>query len=156
MVMGKEIEPWKAARAVPGWLGGGRRTRRKARLDIIPLVDVLTILIFFFLMSMRFQEESALDITLPQIETAGPVAVSEGLVIQITAEGKLFLGREASPVEMAELRQFLRRLEGTGGRLPVLLLADEETPLKTVTAVMDACRAVGLDRIRLQSRSRGE
>lgn len=130
-----------------------RRSRRRgARLDIIPLVDVLIILIFFFLISMRFQEESALEITLPQIETAGETLGGEGLVVQINREGQLFLGREAHPVEMEELRQFLRGLEGGGSRLPVFILADEDTPLKRVTAVMDACREVGLDRIRLQSR----
>ena len=47
------------------------RRRRKADINIVPLIDVLTVLIFFFLVSMQFREQLTLNLTLPQVETAG-------------------------------------------------------------------------------------
>jgi biopolymer transport protein ExbD len=47
------------------------RRRNKASINIIPLMDVLTILIFFFLVSMQFKEMTTLNLTLPKIESAG-------------------------------------------------------------------------------------
>ena len=47
------------------------RKRRKPRIDIVPLVDVLMVLIIFFLVTMQFQNLRALNVKLPEIESAG-------------------------------------------------------------------------------------
>lgn len=131
---------------------GGVWRRRKPRIDIIPLVDVLTILIFFFVMSMQFQDVRSMDITMPVMETAGPSMVPEGLLIRLRQDGEILLGPEGQSVNRDQLVGFLRQLEGVGREVPVLLMADEAAPLGDVAFIMDQCRKVGLDRIRLQSR----
>ncbi|MCH8474918.1 MAG: biopolymer transporter ExbD [Opitutales bacterium] len=128
------------------------RQRRKPRIDIIPLVDVLTILIFFFVTSMQFHDVRSLDITMPQMDTAGTGTLEEGLLIRLSADGEIFLGREGHSVDRDGLVSFLSRMEGTGRYVSVRLMADEEAPLREVAFIMDECRRVGLDRIRLQSR----
>ncbi|HAU59730.1 MAG TPA: biopolymer transporter ExbD, partial [Opitutae bacterium] len=47
-----------------------KRTRTP-RIDVVPLVDVLMVLIIFFLVTMQFQDLRALNVKLPQIDTAG-------------------------------------------------------------------------------------
>ena len=141
-----------ATKASSGVSLGLNHSRRKARIDIIPLVDVLTILIFFFVTSMQFHDVRSMDITMPQMDTAGAGELEDGLLIRLSAEGEIFLGREGASVDRDELVSFLSRLEGTGRYVSVRLMADEDAPLRDVAFVMDECRRVGLDRIRLQSR----
>ncbi len=124
--------------------------RRRPDINIVPLIDVLTILIFFFLMTMQFRELQALNLTLPDIETAGASAVDESLVIGIDAEGSFFV--DGNRVDREELVGFLRELRPVAREISVLLMADENTPLREVTFVMDKVRASGIDQIRLQSR----
>lgn len=126
------------------------RRRRSPTINIVPLVDVLTVLLFFFLVTMQFKQVSALNITVPEIETAGENEIEERIVIALDPEGVTYLNdREVS-------RDQLRRAMELAGQatpeMPVLLIADEGVPLKHVAAVMDICRANRLNKIRLQSR----
>tara|TARA_B110000037_G_C16714026_1_gene340202 strand:- start:10 stop:408 length:399 start_codon:yes stop_codon:yes gene_type:complete len=127
-----------------------QRKRRKAVIDIIPLMDVLTILIFFFLVSMQFKEMNTLNLTLPTIESAGENEFSDKVMIGIDEDGVVYL--ENQKVEIEELGKVLSQLSGLSNDIPVLIKAHNITPLETVTDVMDACRLNGLSKIRLQSR----
>ncbi|HCR28871.1 MAG TPA: biopolymer transporter ExbD [Opitutae bacterium] len=126
------------------------RRRSKASINIIPLMDVLTILIFFFLVSMQFKEMTTLNLTLPKIESAGSNEFPERILIGIDEEGQIFL--ENQPVPLSELEAVLSRVSEVSNDVPVLVKAHNLTPLQTVTDVMDACRLNGLSKIRLQSR----
>jgi len=126
------------------------RRRSKATINIIPLMDVLTILIFFFLVSMQFKEMTTLNLTLPKIESAGRNEFPDRITIGIDDEGTVFLEGKAIPVE--ELQGVVSKLSELSNDIPVLIKADSQTPLQIVTDVMDACRLNGLSKIRLQSR----
>ncbi len=127
-----------------------RPRRRRVEINIVPLVDVLTVLIFFFLVSMQFRNVTTLNLILPKIETAGRNRVVEQLEIAVDAEGNLYHG--GTPVTKEKLEAAVRFQAEVDRDIPVLVLADEETYLKNVTFIMDTCRAAGLEKIRLQSR----
>ncbi len=126
------------------------RRRRKAEINIVPLIDVLTILIFFFLVSMQFREIQTLNLTLPDVETAGKNDFSSPMVIAIDREGSLYVNGTAASDEI--LSELVNLVSDQSTDITVLIKADEETPLNRVTFVMDTCRKVGLNKIRLQSR----
>lgn len=126
------------------------RRRRTPTINIVPLVDVLTVLLFFFLVTMQFKQVSALNITVPEIESAGRNEIKEQIVIAISPEGDLYLNERA--LELPQLREALSLAGENTPNLPVLLVADEAVPLKHVTQVMDLCRQNKLNEIRLQSR----
>jgi len=126
------------------------RRRRTPAINIVPLVDVLTVLLFFFLVTMQFKQVSSLNITVPKIETAGENEITEQIVIAISPEGAFYLNDR--PVEKAQLENAVELAGELTPEMPVLLIADEEVPLKKVTEVMDICRANQLNKIRLQSR----
>ena len=126
------------------------RRRNKANINIIPLMDVLTILIFFFLVSMQFKEMTTLNLTLPKIESAGRNDYPERILVGIEESGQIFL--ENQPVPMDELQAVLSRVSEISNDVPVLIKAHNLTPLQTITDVMDACRLNGLSKIRIQSR----
>lgn len=126
------------------------RKRPKLTINVIPLMDVLTILIFFFLVSMQFKEMTTLNLTLPSIESAGKNEFPNKIQVSIDEEGIVYL--ENKPVELDELRAVISQLSDLSNEIPVLIRAHHMTPLETVTDVMDACRLNGLSKIRLQSR----
>jgi biopolymer transport protein ExbD len=126
------------------------RRRRQPTINIVPLVDVLTVLLFFFLVTMQFKQVSALNITVPKIETAGKNEIKEQIIIALSPEGAVYLNDRL--IELSELKAAMQLAGETTPEMPVLLIADEEVPLKHVTEVMDVCRANRLNKIRLQSR----
>ena len=126
------------------------KTRRKPKIDIVPLVDVLMVLIIFFLVTMQFQDLRALNVKLPKIETAGSNVIRNELIISIKITGETFInGNEANPEELEKLLKESSQLQK---RPLVLVVADENVPLKFVTEVVDLCRKNNLEDFRLQSR----
>jgi biopolymer transport protein ExbD len=126
------------------------RRRRQPTINIVPLVDVLTVLLFFFLVTMQFKQVSTLNITVPKIETAGKNEIKEQIVVALSPEGEIYLNDR-----LLEIEPFKAAMKLAGELtpdMPILLIADEEVPLKYVTEVMDVCRANKLNKIRLQSR----
>lgn len=126
------------------------RKSRTPAINIVPLVDVLTVLLFFFLVTMQFKQVSTLNITVPKIETAGENEIVEQIVIAVSPEGALFLNDQ--PLAKEQLEAAAKLAGELTPDMPVLLIADEAVPLKHVTEVMDICRANQLNKIRLQSR----
>lgn len=126
------------------------RRRKPPTINIVPLVDVLTVLVFFFMVTMQFKTMSALNITAPEIKTAGKNEITEQIIIALNREGEIYLNDRTVTLE-----QFTQAMEVAGetkADRPVLLIADEDARLKHVTEVMDICRSNRLNKIRLQSR----
>ncbi len=127
-----------------------KRRRHKAGINIVPLVDVLMVLIFFFLMTMQFRNMDVLNITPPKIETAGENQLTDQILIAVSPEGDFFLNNQLVTEQV-----LIQALTIAGEQNPdqaILLVSDEETPLKYVTRVMDLCRQNKLNKIRLKSR----
>ena len=127
-----------------------KKRRRKAEINIIPLVDVLIVLIFFFLVSMQFRNISILNIIPPKIETAGTNKQMERLEVGISPKGEFYYN--GTLMTRSELTSAINIAADIDLELPVLILADEDAYLKHVTFIMDTCRQAGLEKVRLQSR----
>jgi biopolymer transport protein ExbD len=124
--------------------------RRSPRVDVIPLIDVLMVLILFFLTSMQFQEVRALNVKLPKIDSAGSNKVTNQLIVSVSKEGEYYLNGNKD--NLSEIGKVMRRASDLPQKPSVLVVADEDVPLKHVTSVVDLCRNSGLDDFRLQSR----
>ena len=128
-----------------------RSSRRKSpRVDVIPLIDVLMVLILFFLTSMQFQEVRALNVKLPKIDTAGANKITNQLILSISKQGDYYLNGNKDNLE--EIGQVMKASASLLKKPSVLVVADENVPLKHVTKVVDLCRNSGLNDFRLQSR----
>ena len=131
------------------------RRRKRPELNLVPLIDVLVMLVFFAFVTMQFRAPGTLNITLPRIKTAGTNAFEGTVILGIGANGSLTFSTDASApriVAEAELPVLLAQVRSLGRDTPVLIRADENTPLKTLALVMDACRVAGLNKFSLQSR----
>ena len=127
-----------------------KRRRRKAEINIVPLVDVLVVLIFFFLVSMQFRNLTLLNLTLPKIETAGREQPTDSLQLGVDVDGQYYLN--GKPVTEEDLVADIRQVAELSPQTPVIIMADENSLLHKVTFLMDTCRKAGLDKVRLQAR----
>ena len=132
-------------------MSGFRQKRRKRpELNLVPLIDVLVMLIFFAFVTMQFRSATMLNITLPKIATAGKTEYKGTLTIGIDNKGQIsFNGKDVADDQLLGLVKAIS-LQNTD--IPVLIKADETTQLKKLAFVMDACRASGLNKFSLQSR----
>ena len=126
------------------------KRRNIPRVDVIPLIDVLMVLILFFLTSMQFQDLRALNIKLPKIDSAGSNKITNQLVVSVSKEGEYFLNGNEDSLE--KIGEVMKSSSSLPRKPAVLVVADENVPLKHVTKIVDLCRESGLDDFRLQSR----
>ena len=127
-----------------------QRRRRRPEMNLLPLIDVLVILVFFAFVTMQFRTPGTLNLTLPKIETAGKNEFRGIITIGIDASGVMRF--EERVIEESQLEALLRQVRDINRETPVLIRADETTELRRVAFVMDTCRKVGLARFSLQSR----
>jgi biopolymer transport protein ExbD len=128
------------------------RVKRRSRpeLPLVPLIDVLVMLVLFSFVTMRFASTQTLNITLPKVDTAGKNVFQGTVTIGIDKVGAYtFNGKAATRVQIEAL---LQRVKDIDRDMPVLISADEKTPLENVAYIMDACRKTGLNKFSLQSR----
>ncbi|ATC62594.1 biopolymer transporter ExbD [Nibricoccus aquaticus] len=128
------------------------RTKRRHRpeLPLVPLIDVLVMLVLFSFVTMRFATNQTLNITLPKVDTAGKNQFKGTVVIGIAQDGTISFNEKVATKE--QLMKLLLEVKKIDRDIPVLIRADEMTPLKELTFVMDACRNTGLNKFSLQSR----
>ncbi|WP_237023418.1 ExbD/TolR family protein [Lacunisphaera limnophila] len=126
------------------------KKRRRPELNLLPLIDVLVMLVFFAFVTMQFRSMTTMNLTLPKVETAGKSEIKDSLTISLTKEGGVEVnGRVASFEVLEQLAQEIGRVSKD---ITVVIRSDENTPLRYVTQAMDTCRKQGLNKIRLQSR----
>jgi biopolymer transport protein ExbD len=126
------------------------RRRKRPELNLVPLIDVLVMLIFFAFVTMQFRSAQMLNITLPKIATAGKNEFKGLVTISIDKEGVItFNGKLVSDTELLVA---LKQVHDVSADVPVLIKADQASQVQKLTFVMDACRQSGLNRFSLQSR----
>lgn len=130
------------------------RRRKRPEMNLVPLIDVLVMLVFFAFVTMQFRSVSTMNLTLPKVETAGKSELKESITITITKEGTFTFqsGARSSPVTVEQLEGVVRDVGRLSKDVTILIRSDENTPLRHITAAMDICRKNGLNKIRLQSR----
>ena len=127
-----------------------QKRRRRPELNLVPLIDVLVMLIFFAFVTMQFKSMATLNITLPKVETAGKNEFKGTVTLGIDKEGQVsFNGQNVTDDQLLSLLEKVKQVDRD---IPVLIKADETTQLKKLTFVMDACRKTGLNKFSLQSR----
>ena len=127
-----------------------QRRRKRPELNLVPLIDVLVMLIFFAFVTMQFKSASTMNLTLPKAESAGKNDLKDPLIITITKEGGYFVNTQT--VREAELEGIIEKLAATTKDYTILIRADEKTQLQNAITAMDLCRKHGLTKIRLQTK----
>lgn len=127
-----------------------QKRRKRPEMNLVPLIDVLVMLIFFAFVTMQFKSAATLNITLPKVETAGKNEFRGNVTIAIDKDEVMTFNGEV--VSDEQLLALLAEVKAVDRDIPVLIKADEKTQLRKLAFVMDACRKTGLNKFSLQSR----
>jgi len=118
---------------------GRRRTSQVPNLT--PLIDIVFLLLVFFMLTSHFVQEEAIDIDLPVADSGEAVSEDEQLEVVISAEGMLLIDDHIVAPESLEgvLRQHLAEREDS----LVRVRGDRGAPLGQAVLVLDAARKAG-------------
>jgi biopolymer transport protein ExbD len=126
------------------------KKRKRPELNLVPLIDVLVMLIFFAFVTMQFRSVTTMNLTLPHAETAGKSELKESFTISVSKEGKMEVN--GHPATMANLEQLADEIGRVSKDITVLVRSDETAELRYALQAMDICRKHGLNKIRLQTK----
>ncbi len=123
------------------------RRREDPELNLVPMIDVVLVLLIFFMIATSLRRESALELRLPEasgLPMPGDVTM---LDVSIDAKGRYAVnGQALDPVDAATLKERLKTLAG-GRALPLILRADGRTPHQAVVTVLDVAGQLGLQQL---------
>ncbi len=123
-----------------------KRTSAISSLSITPLIDVVFLLLIFFLVSSRFsEEERELDLNLPSVSEALPASAQPNeLVINVDKDGRYFIDGGFRQVEQVE--QILRRAQSNNPlSQSVVIRGDKQADWDSIITAMNLCRKVGIE-----------
>jgi biopolymer transport protein ExbD len=123
--------------------------RRKSRIEMLPLIDIVFLLLVFFIYAMlSMAVHRGLPVVLPTSSTA---KIDKHLILSVTvrADGSIFLDKER--ITLKDLSEALRKAARNRKETGVLLFADKAVPYQEVFRVLDQIRMAGLNRISLQA-----
>lgn len=114
-------------------------------VNLTPLIDVVFILLIFFMVSTTFQRESEIKIELPEASAEPVEEKQEMLEIVIDADGHYFIDdQQVVNTELETLKKAIQKLRGDQTEIPVVIRADRSTPYEAVVRAMDATSQLGL------------
>ncbi len=123
-----------------------REKKRSVRiLNVTSLVDVLFILIIFFLLSTTFIEQPNIKLELPKATHAEKSAVEPTVLVSVGAGGEIFINKDR--VARGELEGKLKAALATVPDKVLVMRADKKVPYGVVVLVMDAAKGVGFRKI---------
>jgi len=131
-----------------------RRNRQRENVDInlASLIDVVFVLLLFFVVTTTFTRETQLRVELPEAASAEqPPAEQDKLVeVTISADGVYSVNNHLLPKsDLATLTEAIERESGGDNKLPLAISADGKTPHQAVITAMDAAGKLGFSHLRM-------
>jgi biopolymer transport protein ExbD len=118
--------------------------KRRTDINVIPLIDVMTVLIVFLLLTTKFDDTQSLSINPPKAESAAKTGDTEitPIVLAVDKTGALFI--DSKPVARDAVTGALSALAKKTKDVTVLVVADESAPTKDTVFALDRARLAGL------------
>jgi len=120
------------------------RPRRKVAINITSLIDVIFMLLLFFMITSTFLEQPGIKLELPTAKTSAPAEPQE-YVLTVDKKGELFLNRQ--PVTLAALEAEIRKALPKMKEGALVLKADQEISHGLVVRVMDLAKRGGVKKL---------
>ena len=124
-----------------------RQLRRpEVSINLTPLIDVVFLLLIFFMVSTSFSELTQLVVDLPEAE-GSPATADDALLLTVDAVGNMTLNGESVPNDARGLSAALRQQLSGNTDIPVTLSADAMTPQQYVVTAMDVAAQLNITRL---------
>ncbi len=134
-----------------------RRTRNEVEVNLTPLIDVVFLLLIFFMVSTTFTKESQLSIDLPEASASPGTVAERTLEISITRSGEFAINDVAlTNNKLQTLMNALQKVSDGDNTLPLVITADSATPHQSVVTAMDAAGQLGFSHLSITTKNSSE
>jgi biopolymer transport protein ExbD len=117
-------------------------------VNLTPLIDVVFLLLIFFMVSTTFDRHARLKVSLPESSAKASQQQVEPLVLSIDASGNYFINdRQVINKQLDTLKAALKKTVGDDLEIALVLRADANTPHQSVVRAMDAASQLGLTKL---------
>lgn len=126
---------------------GGRV--RRSEINMTPLIDMVFILLIFFIVTTSFVRESGVDVQRPSAQTA-ETKEKANVILGLTSDGQIFV--EGRSLDIRSVRAYMERFLAETPDGSVVIVADKESMTGATVQVLDQCRLAGVQNISLAAR----
>lgn len=113
----------------------------EAQIDLTPMLDVVFIMLIFFIVTASFIKEAGVEVNRPEASTSNPKE-NVNILVAITATNEIWMDQRR--IDVRAVRANIERLHAENPKGAVVIQADNESNTKTVTQVLDAAREAGV------------
>jgi len=124
------------------------RSDERVDVNLTPLIDVVFLLLIFFMVSTTFDRHAKLKVELPEASAKTEQQLEEPVVLSIDVKGNYFINdRQVVNTQLDTLKIALQKTIADKKDVSLVLRADAKTPHQSVVRAMDAASQVGLTRL---------
>jgi len=122
-------------------------------VNLTPLIDVVFLLLIFFMVSTTFTRERELTVELPEATAESPVETRDRVEIEISADGEYAVNTQLLVNRDSEtLAKAIKDVSKGDTKLPLIITADGKTPHQAVVTAMDVAGQLGFVHLRITTR----
>jgi biopolymer transport protein ExbD len=127
------------------------RSRKRARIEIIPLIDVIFFLLATFMMvSLSMVKNNGIKVNLPAASTSAPQERNDRTTISVTKDGDLFFNKEQMQLDQLPAR--LQQLKAEQSDPKVFINGDEKAFFGAAVEVLDDLRKAGITKVAIDTK----
>jgi len=131
------------------------RSQKRARIEIIPLIDIIFFLLATFVMvSLSMVQNQGIPVRLPAAATSQPEERKDAATVSVSATGQLYLDKDEITLDALTAR--LAQLKAANAELRVFINGDEDARLGLAIEVLDAVRKLGIAKVAFETRSKSK
>ena len=129
------------------------RSQKRARIEIIPLIDIIFFLLATFVMvSLSMVKNQGIPVRLPAASTGQPEERKDAATVSVSATGQLYLDKAETTLDALSAR--LRELKASNPELKVFINGDEDARLGLAIEVLDATRILGITKVAFETKKK--
>lgn len=116
--------------------------------DLTPMLDVVFIMLIFFIVTATFIKETGIEINRPDTQTA-EMKKTVSLLVAVAADSSIWIDKKK--VDIRNVRPMMEKLHAENPKGGLVIQADSESKVEKVLAIMDSARAIGITQIAIAS-----
>ena len=127
-----------------------RKKQKDMGIEMGPLMDIVFILLIFFVVTSSFTRETGVDVTKPQAQSASQLE-KENLLIAITREGTIHMNERQ--VDLASLQDILKQSLAKAPDREAVVIADKGSETGVLVQVIDMCNLAGVKKVSIAAQA---
>jgi len=132
-----------------------RRRGDDMTISVTPLIDVILVLLIFFMVSSRFTRDTQMNVNLPKASGEAALSASAEVVeISVDANGNIFVNAKAlANPQLETIKSALQSVSNGNNELPLIISADAKAPYQSVATAMDAAGQMGFHKLTMAAQA---